>query len=392
MASRFTPDGLDNVRRTMAKTVEDGVPGLVWLLSADDEVHRDAVGFATLDESPMRVDSLFRIASLTKPITAAATLIAEESGVLSLDDPVDGWLPEVADPKVLRRQSGPLTDTVPADRAITVRDLLTFTAGYGYDFTNLDQQVQLGELDRLGLGVGPPAPATMPDVDEWMRRLGTVALDHQPGEAWRYHFGCEVLGVLLARAYREPLEPVLRRTVLDPLGMTDTRFSVPPEHLARLTTAYSADATTGKRTVYDRPSGQWARPPAFPSAGGGLVSTVADFWTFGRMLMSGGTGPGGRLLRESNVAAMTSDQLPARVNIEGSGELGWGYGVDVQRRNGDGPRSPGSYSWTGGLGTTWLNDPTAGMIGILFTNQALGSPQAPPVMDEFWRAAYDALA
>lgn len=157
MALRFTPDGIGNVRRTMAKAVEDGVPGLVWLLSAGDEVHRDAVGLASIDTgSPMRVDSLFRIASLTKPVTAATTLVAEENGVLSLDEPVDGWLPELADREVLRYQSGPLTDTVPAERAITIRDLLSFTAGYGYDFTNPEQQAQVGELDRLGPGVGPP--------------------------------------------------------------------------------------------------------------------------------------------------------------------------------------------------------------------------------------------
>lgn len=231
----------------------------------------------------------------------------------------------------------------------------------------------------------------MPAVDEWMRRLGTVPLGHQPGEAWRYHFGSEILGVLLARAYGESLDAVLRRSVLDPLGMIDTRFSVPPDQLPRLTTAYSADET-GDRVVHDDPSGQWARPPIFPSGGGGLVSTVDDFWVFARMLMNDGLGPNGRVLRESSIVAMTSDQLPAHVNIEGSGDLGWGFGVDVQRRRGDGPRSTGSYSWTGGLGTTWLSDPATGLIGVLFTNQALGSPQAPPVMDEFWRTAYDAIA
>lgn len=377
----------------MANAVEDGVPGLVWLLSRDDEVHRKAAGLATLDDaSPMRVDSLFRIASLTKPVTAVAALIAEENGVLSYDDPVDGWLPELADPEVLRHQSGPLTDTAPAERPITVRDLLAFTAGYGYDFTNIDQQAQIGELARLGLGVGPPDPATMPDPDEWMRRLGTVPLDHQPGEAWRYHFGSEILGVLLARAHHEPLETLLRRTVLDPLGMTDTSFSVSSERMPRLTTVYDSDPVTGERTVYDEPTGQWARPPSFPSGGGGLVSTVDDFGTFGRMLMSGGTGPHGRLLRKASVAAMTTDRLPADVGIDDSGDLGWGFGVDVQRRHGDGPRSPGSYSWTGGLGTTWLNDPATGLVGILFTNQHVLSPGVTEVFDEFWRAAYDALA
>lgn len=392
MASRFTPEGIESVRRIMGKAVVDAVPGLVWLLSAGNEVHREAVGLATLDDdSSMREDSLFRIASLTKPVTAVATLIADENGVLGLDDPVGQWLPELAHPEVLRQQSGPLTDTVPADREITVRDLLTFTAGYGYDFANMDQQTQIGELARLGLGVGPPAPATMPDVDEWTRRLGTVPLDHQPGTAWRYHFGSEILGVLLARAHGQPLEAVLRRKVLDPLGMTDTWFSVPTDQMHRMTTAYSTNET-GERTVYDEPDGQWARPPAFPSGGGGLVSTVDDFWAFGRMLIGGGTGPDGRLLGEASVAAMTSDQLPAHVGIEDSGDLGWGFGVDVQRRRGDGPRSPGSYSWTGGLGTTWLNDPETGLIGILFTNQAMTGPQTMPVMDEFWRASRDALA
>jgi CubicO group peptidase (beta-lactamase class C family) len=391
MASRFTSEGIDNVGRAMAKAVEDGVPGLVWLLSAGDEVHRDAIGVATLDGAPMRVDSLFRIASLTKPVTAVATLIAHEHGVLHLDDPVDGWLPELAKPAVLRRQSGPVTETVPAERSITVRDLLTFTAGYGYDFGNMDQQTQIDELARLGLGVGPPAPATMPGVDEWMRRLGTVPLDHQPGSAWRYHFGSEILGVLLARAFGESLDALLRRTVLDPLGMADTGFHVTPAQLPRMTTAYSTD-DAGDRVVYDEPAGQWARPPSFPSGGGGFVSTIDDFRVFARMLINSGTGPDGRLLGESAVIAMTSDQLPTHVNIDGSGDLGWGFGVDVQRRRGDGPRSPGSYSWTGGLGTTWLNEPATGLIGILFTNLAMTSPQVMPVMEEFWRAAYDALA
>lgn len=376
----------------MAKATEDAVPGLVWLLSAGEEVHCEAAGLATLeDHSPMRVDSLFRIASLTKPITAAATLIAEENGVLSVDDPVDHWLPELANREVLRHQSGPVTDTVPANRPITVRDLLTFTAGYGYDFANMDKQAQIGELARLGLGVGPPAPATMPDGDEWMRRIGSVPLDHQPGHAWRYHFGSEILGVLLARAHGEPLDAVLRRTVLDPLGMADTWFSVPAEQLPRMTTAYESDAAGG-RTVYDEPAGQWAQPPAFPSGGGGLVSTVDDFTAFARMLINGGTGPGGRLLRESSVAAMTSDQLPADMAIDDTGDLGWGFGVDVQRRRGDGPRTSGSYSWTGGLGTVWLNDPTAELVGMVFTNQHVGSPGVLEMFDGFWRAAYDALA
>lgn len=394
MTSGFTDSGLDSLRRDLENATVDAAPGLAWLVARGDDVHRGTAGVSSIETGrQVQDDSLFRIASLTKPVTAVATLVAMERGVLALTDPIDRWLPELADRVVLRNQSGPLDDTVPAVRAIEVRDLLTFTAGYGYDFANIESQAQVGELARLELGVGPPAPATVPDVDEWMKRLSTVPLDHQPGEAWRYHFAAEILGVLLARALDEPFGDLLRHLVFDPLGMVDTSFHVENDRRNRLTTAYDTDPETGKRRVYDEPSGQWAAPPAFPSGGGGLVSTVDDFCAFARMLAAGGMGPEGRLISEESVHAMTTDHLvPAAVSVDDEGKLGWGFCVDVQREPGDGPRPVGSYGWAGGLGTAWMNDPTTGLIGVLFTNQALGAPDQTPVMDIFWNAAYDALA
>jgi CubicO group peptidase (beta-lactamase class C family) len=392
MASRWSEEAAGAVQRAMEACVErDEAPGVAWQGISDGVAHGGVAGVLTLGGPPMHRDAIFRIASLTKPVTAVAALSAMEDGKFALDDPVDRWLPELADRRVLRDPTGPLEDTVPAERAITVRDLLTFTSGYGYDFTALDKQTQIAEFGRLGLGLGPPAPATMPTVDEWMARLGTIPLDHQPGAAWRYHISSDILGVLLARADGRPLEEVLRRRVLDPVGMADTGFSVRPDEVGRMTTCYVIDPESGERREYDPPDGQWAAPPPFPSGGGGLVSTAADFAAFGRMLFDGGIGANGRVVSESWVAAMTSDQLPPNLAITPDGATGWGFSVDVQRRLSDGPRSPGSYGWIGGLGTAWMNDPALDLVGILFTNQALGSPELPPVMAAFWDAVYAAL-
>src|SRR5512138_1692069 len=151
--------------------------------------------------------------------------------------------------------------------------------------------------------MGPPNPSTMPAPDEWMRRLGTLPLMHQPGEQWMYNTGSDVLGVLIARAAGQPLEAFLRERIFEPLGMHDTAFSVPPSKLGRFATSYRTSFQTGAVERYDAPDGQWSRPPAFPSGAGGLVSTVDDFLAFGRTLL----GHGPRLLARPTLEAMTSD-------------------------------------------------------------------------------------
>ena len=382
----------DAVRRAMHELTPSLAPGLAWAVGLGDEVHQGVAGVGSLETgAPIEIDSIFRIASLTKPITAAAVLRAAEDGVLAIEDSVEAWLPELADRRVLRDRTGPIDDTVGADREITMRDLMSFTAGYGFDFADFDHQIQVAELRRLGLGVGPPAPASMPPIDEWMRRLQTIPLDHQPGTAWRYHFCSEILGVLLHRAYEQPLDEVLAELVLTPAGMVDTAFHVDAARQQRFTTSYTVDGTvdggTGRTVVYDTPDGQWSAPPPFPSGGGGLVSTVGDYMAFGRALINGG----GSVLSARSVDEMTRDHLPPAISIATEDDIGWGYGVDVRRPGGSDLRSPGSYGWVGGLGTVWWNDPAHDLTAVLFTNRSVDGPHGARTIEVFQRAVYEAL-
>ena len=239
------------------------VPGLVTLVSRRGEVHVDAIGMKALGGSePMRRDTIFRIASLTKPITAAAAMILVEECRLRLDEPVDRLLPELADRKVLKRIDGPLDDTVPAKRPITVRDLLTFRMGFGIIMEPPDTYPIQRAVSELLLGQGMPNPSTPPAPDEWIRRLGTLPLLHQPGEKWMYHTGSDVLGVLIARASGQPLETFLRERIFGPLGMKDTGFSVPAAKIDRLATSYWVNPETAKFELYDEADWRPMEPPA----------------------------------------------------------------------------------------------------------------------------------
>ena len=279
----FSKARLDRMRDVMAGHVERGMPGLVTLVSRRGEVHVEAMGVKAVGGSdPMRRDTIFRIASMTKTITAAAAMILVEECRLRLDEPVDRLLPELANRKVLKRLDGPLDDTVPAHRPITVRDLLTFRMGLGLIMAPPDSTPILKALSERLLSVGPPNAST-PAPDEWIRRLGTLPLMHQPGEKWMYHTGSDVLGVLVARASGQPLETFMRERIFEPLGMKDTGFSVPAAKIDRLATAYWTDPATGAFGLYDAAKGgQWSQPPAFPSGGAGLVSTADDYLAFGQ--------------------------------------------------------------------------------------------------------------
>jgi CubicO group peptidase (beta-lactamase class C family) len=375
---------------------EDQVGGVAWLASVGDEVEFGFVGRLTR-EGPELVgrDSLFRIASMTKPIVAVAALLLVEECRLRLEDPVDGLLPELADRRVLVDGRGPLDgDTVPAARPITVHDVLTFRLGLGMDFEAPWPQPLLEAMDELGLGAGAPQPQGPPGPDEWIRRLGTLPLLYQPGDRWLYNTGSDVLGVLVARAAEQPLEEFLRARVFGPLGMVDTGFST--THTDRLGTTYATDPETGERSVYDPPAGMWASPPAFPSGGAGLVSTVDDMHAFGRMLRAGGRLPdGSQLLSRATVEAMTTDQIGVVPGVAGpspDGSQGWGFGLGVQvRRTGIGP-TVGSYGWAGGLGSSWGNDPNHGLVGVVLTTDAFASAFPPPaVIQDFWTCVYGAL-
>src|SRR5438477_1269844 len=305
---------LSRMHDVMTGYVERGeVPGLVTLISRRGEVHVDGIGTQAFGDSPpMRRDTIFRISSMTKPIIAVATMILVEECKLRLDEPVDALLPELAERKVLKRLDGPLDDTVPAKRQITYRDLLTFRMGFGQLMTPPDAYPILSAANEQQIGMGPPSPSMLPAPDEWMRRLGRLPLMHQPGERWMYNTGSDVLGVLIARVSGQPLETFFQERIFEPLGMKDTGFSVPTPRLDRLATSYWTDPESGKLAVYDEAEGgQWSRPPAFPSGGGGLVSTVDDFLAFSRMMLYGGTHGNDGVLSRSAIEAMTTDHLTA---------------------------------------------------------------------------------
>ncbi|MFB7614271.1 serine hydrolase domain-containing protein [Kitasatospora sp. NPDC056181] len=372
------------------------LPGLVAAVARGGAEHVEVLGSLTLGGAePMRRDSLFRIASMTKPVTAVAALTLVEECVLRLDDPVDELLPELAGRRVLRRPDAELDDTEPAERPITLRDLLTFRLGHG--FTTLPESAPVVRaLAERGVDVRPPRTG-YPAPDEYLRRLGELPLLHQPGTAWLYHTGSAVLGVLLARACGKPLGEVLRERVLEPLGMRDTGLTVPPGRLHRLPAEYFRDPGTGRLVQYDGTTDSaWAVEPAFPDAGGDLVSTVDDYLAFARMLLGGGSHGGVRVLSRPFVELMTTNHLtPAQ--LARSGPLlgredltGWGFGVSVATTR-TGPAAPGRYGWDGGLGTTWFNDPAERLTGILLTQRMFETAAPPKAARDFETLAYQAV-
>jgi CubicO group peptidase (beta-lactamase class C family) len=389
---------LARMHDVMARNVERGdVPGLVTLVSRRGEVHVDVIGTQAFeDPASMRRDTIFRISSMTKPITAAAVMILVEECKVRLDEPVDALLPELAERKVLKRLDGPLHDTVPANRPITVRDLLTFRMGFGQMMAPPDAYPILQAANEQQIGMGPPSPSTLPAPDEWMRRLGQLPLMHQPGERWMYNTGSDVLGVLIARASGQPLETFLRERLFEPLGMKDTGFSVPAASLDRLATSYWTDPQSGQLVVYDEAKGgQWSRPPAFPSGAGGLVSTIDDYLAFGQMMLNQGKYDNERILSRLSVELMTTDQLTPEQKAVSDlvpgffDSHGWGFGVSVVTRRDDIAAVPGRYGWDGGLGTSWYSDPREEMVTILMTQCAWTSPSPPNIY--FWTLAYQAI-
>jgi CubicO group peptidase (beta-lactamase class C family) len=388
----FSKSRLSQVADVLAGSVQHGEAAeVVALLSRDGQTHVETAGGA-------RPNTIFRIASMSKPVTAVAGLILVEECVLRLDDPVDEYLPELANRRVLTRLDAPLHDTVPAERPITLRDLLTFQLGLGFGQGMWGPPGSVPIMDALnGLLGGMPAPAAVAEPDEWMRQLGALPLAYQPGTRWLYNLGSDILSVLVARVTGQPFGDFLRERIFDPLGMTDTGFWVPPDSIDRLPPQYTRDAASGERVIYDPPNGQWATPPAFPSGAGGLVSTAGDYFAFASMLAGGGRYRGVRILSRPTVSLMTSDQLSAEVKaVSGLGPgdfdtTGWGFGVSVVTRRTQIYHSVGSYGWNGGLGTTWVNDPAENLTLILLTQHAFTSHLGPVIIGDFSTAAYQAL-
>jgi CubicO group peptidase (beta-lactamase class C family) len=400
MSSGLSPGQLARMHRIMAGHVERGaVPGLVSLIARRGETHVDVIGNKALGtQDPMRRDTIFRITSMTKPITAVAAMILVEECKLRLDEPVDRLLPELADRRVLKRLDGPVDDTVPAQRPISLRDLLTFRSGYGFVWGAPEQFSILKAIADLQItGFGPPDQTAPHGPDEWLRRLATLPLIHQPGEKWLYNTGAYILGVLIGRAAGQSFADFLRERIFVPLGMKDTGFFVPPAKVDRLATSYWVNEKTGALDHYDGAAdSRWAKPPAFADGGAGLVSTVDDYLAFARMLLNQGKHGDTRILSRPAVDLMTTDQLTpaqkgASVFLADAWEnRGWGFGVGIVTGRDGLSTTPGAYGWTGGYGTCWANDPAEEMIAILMTQRAQ-YPAFSPVYLDFWTSAYQAI-
>ena len=368
--SAFDSSKLAAIRPQLERFVEQGeLAGIVTLTSHRGEIiHSEAIGWRDItSRRPMRPDALFRIASMTKPITSVLAMMLVEEGKVALDDRIDRWVPELADRRVLRAADGALDDAVPAERPITVEDLLTHRSGIGYAFFS-EGPLQAAYEQALG------DPALNPmSADQWLAGLGTLPLAYQPGARFHYGHSTDVLGFLIGRIVGRPFREVLIDRVLAPLGMADTDFWVPPAKRDRIASLYSYEAQAGALAKVD-----WYlfdAPPSYTPGGGGLISTVGDYHRFARMLLQDGVFDGTRLLRAETVRLMRTNRLtPAQRNVPFAGmplwqKNGFGLGLSLCENPVDNPYAcgaKGSMTWPGIFGTWWQADPVNDLVMIYF--------------------------
>ena len=361
----------------LQEQVDAGVlPGAIALRFRRGHTDTVAVGVQDLESgTPMSAQTLFHWDSLGKPLTAALALTFVADGSLDLATPIDRWLPELSGQRVLADPGGSLSDTVPADRPVTVEDLLTLRGGLGFttDFESPFTEALVTELQEV------PSPRSL-DRQSFLSAAGRLPLAHQPGEGWTYNTGSTVLGLLLERVGDQPLDVLMAERLLDPLGMRDMCWWVPPSDLPRFASRYGrTDDPHAPLELIDPPEGQYSRPPSFPDGAGGLIGTADDWLAFGKMLLDGGLCRGRRVLPAPLVASLMTDQLTAsqrrRAGFFLADDEGWGYGGSV--------RLTGSYGWAGGAGTTARVHPHRGLVTILMTQVALDGPHGSPVLETF---------
>ena len=390
-----------SIREACDNGVLAGAVTLVWQSGKVLQVNE--IGYRDVEARlPMQRDTVFRIASMTKPVTVAAAMALAEEGKLSLSDPVARWVPELADMRVLTDPEGSLDQTVPAVRQITIEDLMTHRSGLAYAFS------VPGPIARAYTGV-----SLRQDGDHWLTEVSRLPLVHQPAERLTYSHSTEVLGIVLSRIEDKSLQDVLAERIFQPLGMTDTGFSVSPEGRRRAATMYKLDS--GGQLSHDVMGPPPIAPPRFSQGGGGLFSTVDDYLAFARMLLAGGTLDGVRVLSDESVRLMRTDRLTdAQRKAPFLGMPYWqgrGFGLNlavvtnpVQAGPLFGPGGTGAFTWPGAFGTWWQADPSADLILIyLIQNAPDVSPDAAAIagntslaklrtaQPKFVRRTYEAL-
>ena len=385
----FSAAGLERVRETMQTAVDrEDVGGVVTLLYRDGEVAQvNAIGFQNPAAGvPMARDSIFRIASMTKPITAVATLILIDEGVFALDDPVDRWLPELAAPKELRDPTAPLDTAVPAARSIRIIDLLTHRAGIATPRTAPGPLREALTRADANNDVG---------YEGWMKWIGALPLAHEPGSTYIYGNSFDVLGILVERASGMKYPDFVRQRIFEPLGMTDTDFWIPPAKIERFASLQSL----GRVPASWIPSE--TKIPNYASGAGGLYSTVDDYLKFARMLLGAGQLGDVRILERETVGGMTTDYLTEEQRLGrpfgGVKDFwpgqGFGLGVAIKLSASAtaselGVASPGAFGWPGVFGTWWEADPAEDMILVFM----VPGGDAKRARWDFQAAAYAAMA
>ncbi len=356
----FDTDKLAALRVAFEGYVERGeLAGVVTLTArAGDIVRAEAIGWSDIESRrPMQADTLFRIASMTKPITSVAALMLMEEGKLKLTDAIERWIPELASPRVLRNAAGPIDDTVPARRAVTVEDLLTHHSGIAYAF--FSEGPLKSAYERT---LGDPAMNRL-SVDAWLAALGTLPLAYQPGERFHYGHSTDVLGFLIGRVEGKPLRQVLQERIFTPLGMTQTDFWLPEEARSSVASLYVYDEAA-LRLNKIKPV-MYGTPPAYTPGGGGLISSAPDYYRFARLLLGEGMLDGVRLLRPETVRLMRTNRLTdVQREVPFAGmplwkKNGFGLGVCIAEDEADNPYAcgaPGSITWPGIFGTWWQVD------------------------------------
>ena len=379
------------LKPVMQAYVERGsFAGIVTLIARQGQVaHLEAFGWQDLEtRQPMTADTIFRIWSMTKPVTSTAVMMLCEQGKLRLADPLSRYLPDFKDVRVMVAHPDGSYDLVPARREVTVHDLLTHSGGLSY---GSDEHSALDKLYRETLQTLDKE--VEPVLEKWMQAFARARLPlaFQPGIDFRYSFSIDVLGYIVQAASGQLFDEFLQEHIFAPLGMPDTSFWVPPEKVQRLAATYGPAEGGGLKVVEPQGGGDIMQPTRNPFGGGGLVSTAGDYFRFGQMLLNGGTLEGVRLLGRKTVEWMLQNHLPEGIHPMGEAANGFGLGGAVLLHPGlsHRPGSPGRFGWGGAANTEWWIDP-AEQLNCLIMLQYMPCFTIP-IVEDFAQLAYQAL-
>lgn len=392
------PDRLAKIGPHFQNYIDDGrLSGVLTLVARKGQLaYLDVRGKMNIESgADLRSDSIFRIYSMTKPVTSVAAMMLYEEGRFQLDDPISRFLPAFAGARVFTGGTARKPETIAAERPITFRDLFTHTSGLTYGFMGASPVDAMYRLNGLDGGVTELSTA------DFMNKLAEMPLQFQPGSRWNYSMSTDVLGHLVEVISGQPLDEFFRTRIFDPLGMPDTGFSVAPEHAARLTANYSK-RKDGSLQLADAPAAsRYLRQRAFLSGGGGLASTAADYLRFSSMLLNKGELDGVRLLGRKTVEYMTCNHLPSGGDLTSMGQpvfsetsyngigFGLGFSVMLDPSRAQVMGTAGEYAWGGMASTMFWIDPQEELIGMLLTQ--LMPSSSYPLRREMKVLTYQAL-